>query len=532
MPNVDFEATKGLLEDDILRQAGRIEKAWLEALMNSVDAGASHFTISISEGQTLIEDDGRGMDETEVDKYYRQFGYKDDDTEQKTFGEFRRGRGQLFAYGVNVWHTLDNVLVVNVKGDTCSIEAPIDPDEADRDASPTDDGWRLNTEGLGFNHQPADSTHSGTKINIQHYDPIEDVESKVDEFKDLARYISWMQNIDVTVNHERLDHTFSPDLETEYCYASYNENSISTRASLYNMGAFVNKVDIKDDDGDTVPVQGDIITKHSLRLNNARTEVIEGDETWEQVKEDYVVGAAYYLADSNDLNRRQKRWLIKQSATDDELLSLIKDRDIIDDVNGNSLSLSDLEGAKVAFGPSGDNVAQDVMNRGDATVIEESYAEAISKHAEEKGSNSSVPPGQSYEDMVENTMTHEMSEYDESNLSKRRKQNIQKIRWLMKEIGEYSEVKPGHSQHKNVWRTDSSTLYIDKDYLNSNKTTFATEVVDEVVRVAAAEGDTRKGVEEDYSHARKYRRYMKKLSSLRMDLLQGNVPTTDQPQLS
>jgi len=531
MPLKEFEATQGLLEDDMRRQAGSIEKSWLEAVMNAVDADATEFKIFISEHTTEMVDDGSGIPESEVDTYFKKFGYKDDDVTQKTYGRFRRGRGQIMNFGQTVWHTQDNVLVTDLDNDTTEVEIPMDVSPDDNSVvEVNNDTTVLNTEGNGFNHQTAQEYRDGTKIFVAHYKPIEDVDEKVNSFKKLVRYISWMHDIDIYVNNEQIDNSFDADFETEYAHFSYGGSGYFTNAATYNLGAYVDNITIKDDNGNTVPVSGVAISKEELQLNNARTEIIEGDDIWEQITEDYVVGAQYYLAEKQDVKTKEANWLIKQARSNHDIMEKIEDRAILEDINGNSVSLNELKGTNFGFAPEGNAVAQEVMDRGEALMVNDNHQDAI-RHLAGEDEDGPVKRGQSYEEVIEDGMDFEMKERDESKLSKRRKKNLQKIRWFLREVGCYDTVKPGYSKHEDVWRPDIDTILIDEDFLNSNKNKLTTEVIDKVVEIAAAEQDTRGGFTKGHSFYRQYHRYMSNSTAARQMIMEGREDTSSVPQL-
>lgn len=535
MPTLEFQATQGLLHDDMRKQAGRIEKSWLEAVMNAVDAGADKFEIFISEESTEMVDNGSGMGDTDIENYFQKFGYKDDDVEEKTYGKFRRGRGQIFNFGRNIWHTRDNILVVNLDQEETTIEVPIDANPQDDDVVEINgDEVVLNTQGNSFNWQKAQETRDGTRIYVEHYKEIDDVSAKVEEFKKLVRYISWMHDIDIYVNDEQVDNTFEADFETEYAYFQYGDSAMFPDASTYNLGAYVDGIKITDSNGDKVPVSGVIISKKELDLNNARTEIIEGDDVWEQIKEDYIVGARYNIAERQELKSKETKWIIKQARDDEEIFDIIKDRNILTDINGDSVSLSEFNETNYAFAPENNAVAQEAMDRGDVLMVNDKYESAV-RHLSNDDSDADTQPkveeGKSYEEVIEDDMGFEMKERDESQLSKRRKENIMKVRWLLREIGCYDEVKPGFSKHEDVWRPDRNTILIDEDFLNSNKMKFSTEVVDKVIEMASANCDTRGGFNKGGSYNRQYRKYMSKATEPRKKLLEGREDISSVPQL-
>ena len=56
-----FEMHSDLLKSVIFQQAGSVEKAILEAIQNSLDAGSSEISICLNENGFIIIDDGEGM---------------------------------------------------------------------------------------------------------------------------------------------------------------------------------------------------------------------------------------------------------------------------------------------------------------------------------------------------------------------------------------------------------------------------------------------------------------------------------------
>ena len=102
---VAFQMHPDLLRSVIRKQAGSLDKAILEAVMNSIDAGSSSVNIQLLTDKVIITDDGRGFrDAQEIQDFFATFGtpHKEGDA---TYGKFRMGRGQMFAFGKNTWRT-------------------------------------------------------------------------------------------------------------------------------------------------------------------------------------------------------------------------------------------------------------------------------------------------------------------------------------------------------------------------------------------------------------------------------------------
>src|SRR5438270_603945 len=104
-----------LLFDVIRRQAGTLDQAVREGVMNAVDARATRVNLKVSPGEIVLEDNGCGFkDRRQIETCFETFGQPHEEGEKKVFGAFRMGRGQLFAYGKNVWQTGKFVMDVDI----------------------------------------------------------------------------------------------------------------------------------------------------------------------------------------------------------------------------------------------------------------------------------------------------------------------------------------------------------------------------------------------------------------------------------
>lgn len=97
---LDFVLHQNLLRHIVGRQAPSLAKAVLEAVMNAADGGAGCICIELGPHRLVIQDDGQGLgaDLDDIRRIFGTFG-EPHDTDDVPFGEFRMGRGQLFAQG-------------------------------------------------------------------------------------------------------------------------------------------------------------------------------------------------------------------------------------------------------------------------------------------------------------------------------------------------------------------------------------------------------------------------------------------------
>jgi len=111
----DFKMDPGLLWHVIHSQAGTQGKALLETVMNTIDAKATSMEINLSNEGFVISDDGKGFGSMgEIERFFETFGtpHKDGDA---TYGKYRMGRGQIFAFSKNKWHSGAFQMSVDIK---------------------------------------------------------------------------------------------------------------------------------------------------------------------------------------------------------------------------------------------------------------------------------------------------------------------------------------------------------------------------------------------------------------------------------
>lgn len=500
MPKRDFQATEGLLHDVMRKQSGVIEKAWLEALMNSVDADATEFNLTAEPTFTTISDDGDSMDQDEIERYFEHFGLKADDITDKEFGKFRMGRGQIFNFGVNVWRARENYMVVSLDDEETAVnleDCTASDDECivDRDG----DYYTVDTSGLGYALLDADVVESGLTIHVDHYNPIEQLDKTVDEFKQLARYVSWLHDIEVTVNGDTLDDEPSVVQETQDAWFIDADHSYSDRSPVYNKGAYVDEFSLG-------PRRIGIVTKGDLDVTLDRTDILDTDEYWQAIKSQYVQVVEQQLVEDDNLSNAEANWLLTRAADNVNLMRQVSDKPMLQDVTGDYRTINELSGSRIGFSTRDDSVAQDAMDDGNVTVVEETHEDAVTTFAEKANDTISESSLKTYDELVDDELDFEMTERDESKLSKTRRKNLERMRLALDDLGFFGDVKPGYSNHRDIWTDGTDTLFIDKDYLNSKKQVIATEVIYQVVRGAAHDGDSRPGFTEDYGFNREFYR--------------------------
>ena len=491
----EFETTKGLLEDVMTKQAGTLEKAVLEGVMNSVDADASQVHITIEEDHLIIEDDGRGMSESEVEEYFQKFGLKDDDIEDKEFGKFRMGRGQIFSFGRNVWHTGNLLLVVDLDNDKTTLTA--DGEEHTLDVS-----------GLSYNTIEIGDQYNGCSISVDLYEEIDDVESKVNDVEKLIKYIPWLHGVEVTINGEDIDHDFDPDYETESAYIEFKPNSIRTSSLIYNKGAKVKTERL-------VPTRAVLVTKDDLDLNFARNDVLSGCPVYARVREELDEVYTTYLKQKDELTTDEVNWLVERMGKDDGLMKAMYSEPLIQTATGDTVSMSEISDNPVVLNKGSQSMAEDIQRRTGAIPLDEGHREIFE-------SDNVFTEKKDYTEVIGQEMTYEMDPYSESKLTKSRRKNLYRLKWALNEITPFMEVESGVSKHREVWMVDDSTVFVDKDFLKAKKTKFATHVLPQVLKHSRFKCDTRTDVQESGMFHRRVTDMMDDLASIQLKVLEGH----------
>lgn len=522
MPKQKFEATEGLLEDVMTKQAGSVQKAVLEAVMNSVDANASYVEVVITKGYIIIKDDGDGMDVIDIDRFFRQFGLKAEDVEEKDFGKFRMGRGQIFNFGRNIWKSQDNVMVVDLENDETKIEHAehsgpkvIDGEEQAEITYEDDEYSYLESSGLSYNLLDRTREVDGCNIFVDLTEPLEDVDETVEKVKKLIEFIPWLHDVKVEVNDEEVHNNPEVDVETDEAYFVFEpENAISVKrfssqTSIYNQGAFVKKESLGE-------IKGLIISKVDLDVNFARNDILDNDDTWREIKGEYLQASEQYLLEKDSLSQQQKLWLLERAQDSMALYNKIKHKPLLEDVQNNNWSLEQLQDEKVSFSHTGNKMAADMMDKTGTVILKDIFAGKINELVE----NATFI---SYKEVVEDENTFEMSKVDDVDLSKRRGERLGMARWLLAEVGFPGDVEAGFSKHANVWKDDNKTVYIHKGILNSNKEEFLTNGLHEIVEVAAHDGDTREGRDHGITFRRRFWGYMEEFPEAYKQLRKGTA---------
>lgn len=244
-----FQMHPRLLLDVIQRQAGSLTKAILEGVMNSVDAGATACTVQVAPTWVTIEDNGQGMtDRAVIEKFFETFGQPHEEAERKTYGTFRMGRGQMFAFGANTWRTGPFEMKVDVQAQGLDYQLLTHPGEA-----------------------------AGCRIEIALYRELRPSEV-ADTVRTLKEWVKYAPGI-VTVNGEQAN--VDPEKEkwdhvTDLAYVRLQRTG--GVLSVYNLG--VHTLDLP---AYRLGSGGTVVSRRQLKVNFARNDIQSDCPVWQTV---------------------------------------------------------------------------------------------------------------------------------------------------------------------------------------------------------------------------------------------------------
>lgn len=109
-----FGIHPGILLTIMREQAGSVEKALVELVMNSVDAGATRIDITTNPQGFSIVDDGKGFTtRDQLESFFDIFGTPHEKGDAY-YGKFRVGRGQIMSYAQTVWRSGPFEMLVDI----------------------------------------------------------------------------------------------------------------------------------------------------------------------------------------------------------------------------------------------------------------------------------------------------------------------------------------------------------------------------------------------------------------------------------
>lgn len=289
MQFLQFGMHTNLLRSVISDQAGSLTKALVEGVMNSIDAGAKRVKLTVEPTRFVIEDDGRGIQSLDdLKACFQYFGTPQ--TEEKTYGRYRMGRGQLFAFAKNTWETGPFRMNIDIN----------------------------NSADLGFHLEGLPAPVTGCRIVGELYNALAPY-SLEEVIKDLTVSVAYVE-VPVVLNGEivcRQPSKVKWDMETDDGY--FKINASASKFKIYNRGVFVT-----DESPARVGTGGVFVSKAELRVNFARNQILEDRcPVWPRVRHDLTQASMRKALSASRLSAEQRRHLCEAIgyAAEDKMLN-------------------------------------------------------------------------------------------------------------------------------------------------------------------------------------------------------------------
>lgn len=302
-----FGMHANLLYDVITKQAGTLQKAILEGVMNGVDAGATRIEITLTPETLTISDDGRGFrDRDEIEQFFETFGTPHQDGDAR-YGRFRMGRGQLMAFGKNVWRTNTFRMAVDIKG-----------------------------SGLDYELSAIAPPQPGCTIEIELYDPL--LPSDRDSIDRELR--SWVAYVDVPVllNGKQISKPPADvewDVETPEAW--FKLAASRNTLSVYNLGVLVMNAPAS-----RFGTGGTVVSKQRLDVNFARNDVQSTCPIFNRIKAELRKHSDEVVVTKPKMTDAERQHVVERVLDKSLPLEQALDLKILTDVESRHFTLSKL----------------------------------------------------------------------------------------------------------------------------------------------------------------------------------------------
>jgi hypothetical protein len=347
-----FRMHPKLLWDVITRQAGTLSKAGLELVMNSIDAGATRCDVTITPARVMVVDDGKGfLGREEIEKFFETFGQPHEEGDA-TYGRFRMGRGQAFAFGRSRFFSNDHLMDVDIK-----------PQEK-----------AVASDGLNYQLTTLDKPVKGCRVEIDLYEKL--LPSQVDAMaRELAKFVKFAQ-IPVTVNGEVVN-TLPKDkkwsMETDEAFFDLKD---SGTLEVYSLGVLVRAYPASQ-----FGAGGTVVSRKTLSLNFARNDILSSCPMFKNITATVRKTAVKDSVKKKRLTGAEWEAVANEVRVGDTDLSEVFSTPLVKLVTGSMLSFADLASrigkhhGRVAVGKPDEHMADRIMQRGVALVIDRETVE-------------------------------------------------------------------------------------------------------------------------------------------------------------
>jgi len=337
-----IKAGSQLIFHMIYSQAGSLEKALAEYVMNSADAGATEASLDLDPNGFTFSDDGNGFkSRAEIEEFFEQLAFNHVDGDRK-FWVYGLGRAQSFAWAATKWRTGEFLMDVDIKHRGLDY---------------------LLTSNLG--------KVGGCKIEGQFYELLlpSDIENVRRNLVELVQYAPIPVRINgAVVNKDPENEKW--DLETDDAY-------IRLRATgdllVYNQGILAKKFS-----GREYGTGGTVVSKNALTLNVARNDILLTKcKVWPRIRKHLIDVGAEKTKKNTKLRDHERQFLASRLVTNEETYDKACDIRFIPDIKGRMMSLEQLAKHKCfTIAPeAGSRVGERVLEQKLALVLDPTVLE-------------------------------------------------------------------------------------------------------------------------------------------------------------
>jgi hypothetical protein len=355
-----FGMHANLLYDVITKQAGTLQKAILEGVMNGVDAGASRIDVTLDMKTLTIVDDGKGfVGRKEIEEFFETFGTPHQEGDA-TYGRFRMGRGQLMAFGANIWRTNQFRMDVDIKANGLDYELH-GADEPER-AEATDGQTALAFDAPGVERV------KGCAIEVRLYKEL--LPSEKDEVERQIRdWVCWV-DVPVHLNGKLISEDPAKAKWTVVTDDAYFKLSATkSTLSVYNLG-----VKVMNPESSLYGVGGTVVSRKRLDVNFARNDVQNDCEVFKRIKSELRKHADKETKAKRKLTDAQKTHLAHRIVACDIAWEEGAQATLFTDVDGKNFNLESFRNRiqstnKMLAAARGDRTAIKVLQQGMAIAL-------------------------------------------------------------------------------------------------------------------------------------------------------------------
>lgn len=343
--HLDFELHPDILFSIIKAQAGTLQKAILEPVMNSIDAGATRIDITLTRTNISVVDDGKGfVSRKEIDDFFKVFGtpHKEGDA---PFGTYRMGRGQLMAFTRNKWRSGEFSMDVDIR-----------------------------TKGKSFALTSGLPEFKGCRIDAEMYEPL--MPSEVIQITDALRQMTKYAQIPVFVNGEQISLDSTKEKWTfEDEDGFYKLRQGARYLDIYNLGVHVKSL-YSGESG----VGGVFVSRAQLKVNFARNDILVSEcQVWKRANAKIRAYAKQFeekkpVQNDNYRDMMMSKLLSGSFDSLKEMREVLANCKIFTDCSGKHLSFDKLDDAvKSANGrliaPEENNLRSDKVSQKKLAVV-------------------------------------------------------------------------------------------------------------------------------------------------------------------